>query len=168
VTGPGGNSFPRTVPIATFAPGIFTFTQNGSGQIIATYAAVATIDPSEIGALVAPRGLTANSRPARANDVITLWVNGLGPVQPPIGNGRNSFDPGGFMLRNTESRPTVRIGGSDVPAGSLLFSGLAPEFVGLYQINLIMPPGFSAGNAVPIQIVIGGVTSRADATIALE
>ncbi len=72
------------------------------------------------------------------------------------------------MLRTTESRPTVRIGGADVPAGNLLFSGLAPEFVGLYQINLIMPPGFAGGNSVPIQIVIGGVTSRADATIALE
>ncbi len=162
VTGPGGDSFPRDVPIATFAPGIFTFSQNGSGQIIATYATVPETQ------LVAPQGLTANSRPAKAGDVLTIWVNGLGPVQPPIGNGRNSLDPEGFMLRTTESRPTVRIGGADVPAGNLLFSGLAPEFVGLYQINLIMPPGFAGGNSVPIQIVIGGVTSRADATIALE
>jgi uncharacterized protein (TIGR03437 family) len=32
--------------------------------------------------------------------------------------------------------------------------------VGLYQVNALVPPGVPAGNAVPVAISIGGVTSN--------
>jgi uncharacterized protein (TIGR03437 family) len=52
--------------------------------------------------------------------------------------------------------PTITIGGQ--AAGTIQFSGLAPGFVSLYQINVQVPAGISAG-AQPIACSIGGVTS---------
>ena len=40
------------------------------------------------------------------------------------------------------------------------FSGLAPGFVGLYQVNAQVPAGVTAGSAVPVSISIGGATSN--------
>jgi uncharacterized protein (TIGR03437 family) len=58
----------------------------------------------------------------------------------------------------------VTIGG--VPA-RVTFSGLAPGFVGLYQVNVQVPPGAPAGDAITAQLEIGGVTSNA-VTIAIR
>jgi uncharacterized protein (TIGR03437 family) len=47
------------------------------------------------------------------------------------------------------------------------FSGLAPNFFGLYQVNVEVPPGAPAGSAVPVVLTIGGVTSNS-VTIAVQ
>ena len=39
--------------------------------------------------------------------------------------------------------------------------GLTPGFVGLYQVNALVPPNAPRGNAVPVAIVIGGTQSNA-------
>ena len=58
----------------------------------------------------------------------------------------------------------MTIGG--VPA-SVSFSGLAPGFVGLYQVNAQVPAGLAAGDAVPVVMQMGGNTSNA-ALIAVQ
>ena len=60
----------------------------------------------------------------RASNSITLWATGLGPVDA---NGN---------LFVTRTQPVVKIDGS--PA-RVLFSGLAPGWVGLYQVNVELP-----------------------------
>jgi uncharacterized protein (TIGR03437 family) len=45
--------------------------------------------------------------------------------------------------------------------------GLAPGFVGLYQVNVQTPEGAPTGNNVPLAISVGGVTSNT-VTIALR
>jgi uncharacterized protein (TIGR03437 family) len=47
------------------------------------------------------------------------------------------------------------------------FSGLAPGYVGLYQVNALVPEGSAVGSAVPVTISIGGVSSNA-VTIAVQ
>ena len=42
----------------------------------------------------------------------------------------------------------------------MAFSGLNQYFVGLYQVNIIMPQ-VTPGNSVPLQIQMGGITSPA-------
>jgi uncharacterized protein (TIGR03437 family) len=59
------------------------------------------------------------------------------------------------QLSSTTTTPVVNIGGQQA---QVLFSGLSPGFVGLYQVNVVVPPGISAGNQ-PITISIGGQTS---------
>ena len=47
------------------------------------------------------------------------------------------------------------------------FSGLAPGAVGLYQVNVQVPVGAPAGDAVPVTLSIGGVDSNT-VTIAVQ
>jgi uncharacterized protein (TIGR03437 family) len=47
------------------------------------------------------------------------------------------------------------------------YSGLAPTFAGLYQVNAIVPAGVVPGSAVPVTIAIGGVLSNS-VTIAVQ
>jgi hypothetical protein len=48
------------------------------------------------------------------------------------------------------------------------FSGLSPQFVGVYQVNAAVPQGAPTGNAVPLQFQIGGLASTSQATIAVS
>ena len=49
----------------------------------------------------------------------------------------------------------------------MLFSGLAPGYVGLYQVNALVPANAPAGTAIPVVIWMDGFSSNA-ATIAVE
>lgn len=163
-----GESGGQIVQLATVSPALYTMNQQGNGAAIAVFANSATL----VGAL----GQAGDSRPAKAGDTITLYANGLGAVEPSIAAGRNSCDPDGkcatdfsnLVLRRVVVQPIVEIGGRAVPAANIHFAGLAPEFVGLYQINLTLPPGLNPGNAVPIVIRQGTAASRADVTIAIQ
>jgi len=94
--------------------------------------------------------------------VLQIFCTGLGAVtnQPQTGFPAPSSNP----LAETTTIPTVTIGG--VPA-NVLFSGLAPGFVGEYQVNALVPATTLAGSAVPVAISIGGVTSNT-VTIAVQ
>ena len=60
--------------------------------------------------------------------------------------------------------PTVLIGGK--PA-QVVFAGLTPSFVGVYQVNVAVPVGTPTGNAVSLQLSLGGITTSASTTIAV-
>jgi uncharacterized protein (TIGR03437 family) len=62
------------------------------------------------------------------------------------------------------------IGG--VPA-SVLFAGLAPGFVGLYQVNIQVPAGVAAGNSIPLVLTAtdpqSGIAAQSNsATLAIQ
>ena len=67
-------------------------------------------------------------------------------------------------LSHTLTTPQVTIGG--VPA-NVLFSGLAPNFVGLYVVTLQVPAGAPTGHSVPVVLTIGGIQSNT-VTVAVE
>ena len=50
---------------------------------------------------------------------------------------------------------TVTIGGAPAPVA---YAGLAPGFVGLYQVNAQVPTGLAAGNQ-PVVITMNGIQS---------
>jgi uncharacterized protein (TIGR03437 family) len=60
--------------------------------------------------------------------------------------------------------PWVTIGG--VPT-AVSFSGLAPGFAGLYQVNVQVPPSAPTGGGVAVVLAIGGVASNT-VTVAVE
>jgi uncharacterized protein (TIGR03437 family) len=68
------------------------------------------------------------------------------------------------QLAPTTELASVTIGGITENA---VFSGLAPGFVGLYQVNALVPAGVALGSAVPVTISIGGATSN-QVTVAVQ
>lgn len=137
---------PQTVALVAFSPGIFSVNSQGTGQ-------GAILDPSY--------KLVDASNPATAGTVILIYCTGLGTVtnQPPTGS------PGpANPLARTMTTPTVTIGGA---TANVLFSGLAPGYVGLYQVNAAVPAASATGPAVPVVISAGGVESNT-VTIAVQ
>ncbi len=149
----GTQSVTIPVTLVSYAPALFSTNSQGSGQaatIIANTAIVA-----------APAGTFPGSRPAQIGEYVSIYATGLGDVsnRPALG----TASPGS-PLAQTLTTPTVMIGGVKA---SVIFSGLAPGYVGLYQVNAQVPPGVTPGPAVPITVTIGGVTSNT-VTIAVD
>ena len=141
----------QPLTIAPFAPGIFTMNMVGSGQGAVQIAPTAVI--------AGPTG--TGSSPVAPGQYISIFCTGLGPVsnQPATGAAALSSP-----LSVTSALPLVTIGGA--PA-QVTFSGLAPGFAGLYQVNAIVPASAPAGNAITLTLSIGGVTSNT-VTIAIQ
>jgi uncharacterized protein (TIGR03437 family) len=106
---------PEPVPIRLLDPGIF-FNGDNEGAILIAGTAQTTLD-----------------RPAVAGDVLEIYCTGLGPTQD------STRLPG---LRETVNVPQVLIGGREA---EILFSGLAPIYPGLYQVNARVPAGLGPG-----------------------
>jgi len=130
----------QTVPLTPVSPGIFSINAQGTGQGAILDSSYKLVDASN----PATPGSTA----------ILIYCTGLGPVSnQPASGAASPGDP----LAETPTFPTVTIGGA--PA-QVLFSGLAPGFVGEYQVNAIVPAGSATGAAVPVTISMGGITSN--------
>jgi len=114
-------STPIQVPVSSGEPGIFTTSGTGQGQGH-IYISGATLADA--------------SNPATINDLIVIYCGGLGEVSPGVQAGV-SVPESYFYARNPVS---LTIGGVDVP---IIFAGLTPDSAGLYQINAILPTGYS-------------------------
>lgn len=149
-------SAPQTVTVNQVAPGVFA----ANGHAIAIIAT----DPNDprYGTLAAPSGsipgLTTFT--AKVNDVLIVYATGLGTVTPAVQSGHDSLD----QLRTTVLTPTPLF--NNVP-GTLYFSGLTPQYPGVYQLNVGVPQ-VPAGDSVPLQVQISGLTSPPTATIAIS
>jgi len=117
-------------------PAVLTVNRQGTGQAMATTAT----------------NLADASHPVKAGDVIAIYCAGLGAVTPPVSSGAPA--PASPLSRTVT--PAVTIG--DKPA-QVLFSGLAPGYVGLYQVNVVVPTGISPGDNVALVLSIDGQTS---------
>ncbi|MCW5977425.1 MAG: hypothetical protein KIT09_05080 [Bryobacteraceae bacterium] len=116
------------------APGIFTLSQSGEGQ----------------GAvLIAGTGILAGAegRPAGKGEVIEIYCSGLGTVEAPPGPGEPAQGP---VATLAEAQVTI----AGMPA-EVLYAGLTPGAVGLYQVNARIPMDTEAGSAVPVVLRMG-------------
>jgi uncharacterized protein (TIGR03437 family) len=101
-------------------------------------------------------GTLVASKPAKANDVLVVFANGLGPVSNQPASG--AVSPSNPLAECQKSTyPTVTIDG--LPA-TVQWAGLAPGWVGAYQVNVVVPAGVRSGSA-PMVISAGGQTSQA-------
>jgi uncharacterized protein (TIGR03437 family) len=138
-TGPGAADvtvFDNGSPVAeiqadsfTEDPGIFAYNGN-----------FAVAQRGRDGSLIGP------DNPAIAGEVLVLYTTGLGPVDLDLTDGESApSNP----LAHTEDPFQVLVDGEQC---QVFFSGLAPGFVGLYQVNLVLPGDLRSG-ALPMQIV---------------
>jgi len=113
-------------------PGIFGYQKYGQLYAVALHASdYALVTPDD---------------PASRAEVIILYTTGLGPVDRVV---RNGFGAPADPPANTKDPFRVVIAGEDA---GLLFAGLAPGFVGLYQINMQLPRDLPSGD-LPIKIL---------------
>jgi uncharacterized protein (TIGR03437 family) len=147
------SSAPATLSLAPVSPGLFLAGVTGSLQAAALI--------SNSGTVPAPVGTFTGSRPVARGQFVTVYCTGLGAVTPPVATGVRAS---GSPLSVTNLPVSATIGG--LPA-TVSFAGLAPNFFGLYQVDMQVPQGLAASDAVPVVINIGGVASNV-ATIAVQ
>ena len=129
-----------TVPLADYSPAAFE-TTDGTGRRLAL-------------AMHRDYSLVTPSKPAVQGEVIQIFANGLGPVSPQPASGEPG--PAAEPLSRSTNSPTATIGGIAAPVG---FSGLTPNQVGVYQVNVTVPADAPSG-VQPLVISVGGIDSK--------
>jgi uncharacterized protein (TIGR03437 family) len=131
-----------SVQIAATAPGIFTLPENQGAILNQDY----TVNDPGV--------------PAKLGTTVMIFATGGGAVTPPVAAGQAApVTP----LSSTPQNPTVTIGG--LPA-YVAFSGLAPGYAGLWQINVVVPQSAPKGDDIPVQVVFGSASNTVTMAIA--
>jgi uncharacterized protein (TIGR03437 family) len=132
-------SVPQPVSIRSSEPAIFSTDSSGAGQ---GHIYVITSSGQQL--------LANASNPATAGDVLVIYCTGLGNVSPAVTAGTAVPSD---ALRNTVGQTTLTIGGVNA---AVAFAGLTPGLTGLYQVNVTVPAGVTAGNQVPVVLAVDG------------
>jgi uncharacterized protein (TIGR03437 family) len=141
----GGTSVAATVTVAPISPALYApaILKLGGKQ----YVAAVMLDGVTFAL---PAGAVAGlaSRPAKPGETVTLYGVGFGAVTPDT--------PAGPIVQRTNAlaSPVQVLFGST--AATVQYQGLAPNAVGLYQFNVVVP-NVPAGDA-SVTLVQGGAT----------
>jgi uncharacterized protein (TIGR03437 family) len=135
-----GESAFYSIDVSAAAPAIFATNSQGTGQ----------------GAILnTSYQLVDGSNPATPGSTyLQIYCMGLGAVSNQPADGAAA--PASPLAR-TSATSSVTIGGVQTTP---IFSGLAPGYAGLYQVNVQVPASVAAGSAVPVSLTIAGVTSN--------
>ncbi|HEY6344054.1 MAG TPA: IPT/TIG domain-containing protein [Bryobacteraceae bacterium] len=164
VTTAAGSSTAFGVNVAATSPGLLAppapSTGSPPGFNVAGTQYVVALLPD--GTYVLPPGAISgiNSRRANPGDTITLYGIGFGPVTPAIAAGQIE------QQTNQVSSP-LSIAFGNTPATTIAYSGLAPNYVGLYQFNVVVP-NVAASDQVPLTFSLGGAGGSQTLYIAVQ
>ena len=136
-----------TVPIVNASPGIFT----------------QAYGPGQAWMVNQDQTFNSSSNPAARNTYVAFWLTGQGYVNAPPPDG---IQPTGPPFPTPVLPVSVSLGGVQLPAANVVFDGLI--YSGEVQINVLIPANAPTGSAVPLVVTIGGASSRADATVAIQ
>ncbi len=152
--GQAGNMVSASVD--SIAPRLFTLPSLGPAPDTSPWGIV--INASD-GTLALPSTLGVPAHPAHVGDVITIYALGLGPVSPSVDTGAGA--PSTAPLAQAVNNVSIYFGGGFLGESSAVpsYAGLAPTYVGLYQINVTIPPGTPTGN-IPVTIEMPGHASN--------
>ena len=132
-----GFTYSRPVPVdvAPAQPGVFI---RGGAAIAYAYRGDA------------PAFLVTSQAPAHAGDALVLYCGGLGLPNQTVTDGAAS------PSATVQDSVTATIGGQ--PA-QVAYAGLVAGQVGLYQVNLTVPPGVTPSDAAPLILTVSGQAS---------
>jgi len=148
-------SAPFTATVNDTQPGLLAppnFNINGTQYVVAQFADGTYVLPT--GAIP---GLT--SRPANPGDTIVIYGIGFGPVTPNI-------PPGQLVEEANTLSNTFTISFGGVPATTVPYDGLSPNYMGLYQFNVVVP-NVAGGDAVPLTFTLGTPPAAGTQTLAI-
>lgn len=125
VVNDGAASNTVTMAVGATAPGVFSVPPGGLG-----YGAVLHQDGT----------LVTTSNPAQPGETVSVFATGLGAVNPLVADG--AAGPSSTLSQTTG---TIAADVSGTTA-KVTFAGLAPGLAGLYQVNVTIPTGLTAGD----------------------
>ena len=149
----------EVVTIAVSVGGI----EVASGSLVAAVSdpAIFSLNPADPmlpGAIINADGsLNGPTNPARRGDTVLVFGTGIGAVDntPADGNPPDGLSTGAATARAFFSSKE----------GTVSFSGLAPGFVGLWQLNITIPTDSFVSGPVPLLVTLGGRPSSNQVTI---
>jgi uncharacterized protein (TIGR03437 family) len=134
-------------PVAATAPGIFTVSGAGTGQI----------DMANQGG-----SLNSATSPAPKGTTVTFYATGEGVTSPAGVDGTpTSLTAPGKPVASV----TLTIGGVTATAVAVEAPGVV---AGVLQINATVPTTVTSGAAVPVVLTIGGVQAQSGVTMAVQ
>jgi uncharacterized protein (TIGR03437 family) len=131
----GAYTLPQPVDLVPVAPGVVAFPD---GSLVAQHSS--------------DYSLVSAAKPAKPGEVLIIYLVGLGATSVNVPSG-NPAPADQLVTANTSV--TVTIDGQPVKTP---FVGLTPGGIGLYQIDLVVPPGIK-GN-VSVAITQAGATAN--------
>jgi 6-phosphogluconolactonase len=143
----GQTSSAVAVPVAIAAPGIFTVDGSGSGQGMIS---------NEDGTANAP------GNPASVGSTVLVSATGEGQTMPSGVDGKPGDSPAPVPIQPV----TATVGGLDAQVTSA--GGISGMAAGFFQVAVQIPDGVTTGDAVPIVLTIGGITSQTNVTLAIQ
>ena len=141
-----------SILVSAVSPGLFTSNSQGSGQAAAV---------NQDGTINAP------NNPAAAGSTVLLYGTGQGQVSPAVLDGTAAPS---LPLANTvavptssgttcvNNQPSMCVAFGSIGFGDVKYSGLAPGYIGLWQINVVIPQGVTG--STPVRVLIDGVPSN--------
>jgi uncharacterized protein (TIGR03437 family) len=155
VTTKAGASAPFAVTVDSAMPGLLApsnFKVGGTQYVVAQFGD---------GTYVLPPGAVSGvtSQRAQPGDEIVIYGIGFGPVTPDI-------QPGQLVQQSNSLVEPFASSFGGVPAVTVPYDGLASNFMGLYQINVIVP-SVPASDTVPVTFTLGGVSGTQTLAIAI-
>ncbi len=135
---PGGVSDNYNITILPAAPSVFRTGSAGPET------GIATVLRAKNGELV------TGSNPIHPDDLITIFATGLGKTDPEIEAG---VPAPSAPLAAALIQPRVTLGGVNL---DVVYAGLAPGQVGVYQINALVPAAVPEGMEIPLTVTQGG------------
>jgi uncharacterized protein (TIGR03437 family) len=127
---------PNAVEIRYQGASVFAVPPQGAPGIFLLNDGTPAIEHAADYSLVTP------SNPAHAGEAIIIYLTGLGPVTPAGISGVAAKGAAPVVIGCGDA---YAAGTSGWPFGTVLYAGLTPGYVGLYQLNLQLPQQVSAG-----------------------
>jgi uncharacterized protein (TIGR03437 family) len=147
------SQFNVQIPWETTGMGTFSMIVNGTPSNVQSAGVyiyspdVFMVSAAQAAITHADGTLVSNASPATANETVVVYATGLGPVSGAMVTGAPASST---SLQPTTPQPaTATLNG--IPA-TVVFSGLAPGFIGLYQINVQVPANAATGSFLTINI----------------
>ncbi len=102
-----------------------------------------------------------DGHPAQAGEALEMYGTGLGVTDPPVSAGQPS--PANPVA---VAKLTLLVLIGEIEA-KVLFAGLTPGLAGVYQVNILVPPGLTPGR-YPVTLKAAGTNLGGLGTIAVE
>jgi uncharacterized protein (TIGR03437 family) len=150
---------PFETPISSAPIVVITGAQQSAAELstVVIYAPSTFVD-SATGRPIIQRhpdgALITEQNRAKPGDTLTIYITGIGGLDVAPATGTAASDS---PLSTSIVTPTVTIGGVPV---EVLFAGLTPNFVGLGQINIVLPEVLPEANGLPLVIIYGNRRSQ--------